>query len=348
MNDIFNFSNNILNWFHIYGRKKLPWVKNKNIYKIWISEIMLQQTQVKVVIPYFKKFIHKFPNIKKLSKSSLDEVLYIWSGLGFYKRAKNIYETSQIIKKKYNYQFPKNFNELINFPGIGKSTAGAILSLTYDYSFPILDGNVKRILKRFYNYKLKKYQLEKKLWKKINFLIPIHNCGKFNQALMDLGTLICKIKNPICIQCPLKIKCLFYKKKYYLKKINLKKNKKKNIKKCWFILLKYKNFFYLKQQKQNVWKNLYYFPMFFKKKKAIIWIQKNKLKFKKIKHTKKFLHHFNHYSFFIHLISVSINIKKKIKETKNIWFNIFKPPEIGIPSPVKKIFSSILEKNKKK
>ncbi|MCW5197457.1 A/G-specific adenine glycosylase [Buchnera aphidicola] len=347
MHKTFNFSNNILNWFHIYHRKKLPWTKNKNIYKIWISEIMLQQTQVKVVIPYFKKFIQKFPNLKNLSKASLNEILYIWSGLGFYKRAKNIYKTVQIIKNKYNNKFPKEFNNLINLPGIGKSTAGAILSLTHNYCFPILDGNVKRILKRFYNYTLKNYKLEKKLWKKINCLIPIHNCAKFNQALMDLGSLICKIKNPICIECPLKTKCLFNKQNNILKINDLNHKKIKKIKKCWFILLKYKNFFYLEQQKQKIWKNLYYFPFFFKKKKAYKWIQKNTLKIKKIKKKKNFLHHFNYYSLLIHPILVLINIKKQIKKKKNIWFNISKPPIIGIPAPVKKIFLKFIKKDTK-
>jgi A/G-specific adenine glycosylase len=341
MNKIFNFSNNILNWFHIYGRKKLPWQIKKNVYKIWISEIMLQQTQVKVVIPYFKKFIKKFPSIKKLSQASLDEILHIWSGLGFYNRAINIYKTVQIIKKKYNYKIPKNFYKLIKLPGIGKSTAGAILSLTYNYYFPILDGNVKRILKRFYNYKLSQYLLEKKLWKKISLLIPIHNSEKFNQSLMDLGTLVCKIKNPICTKCPLKIKCLFYNNKNN----DLKNNyiKKKIIKNCWFILIKYKNFFYLKKQNQTVWKKLYYFPMFFNKKKAFQWIKKNKIIYEKIKKEKKFLHHFSHYSLLIHPILILIHIKTNIQKDKDIWFNIFKPQKIGIPAPVKKIFTQILK-----
>ena len=139
------FSQLVLNWYHKNGRKDLPWQKNKTLYIVWISEIMLQQTTVKSVIPYFKKFILNFPNIKSLSDSKLDDVLYIWSGLGYYKRAQNIYKSAQIITEKYEGIFPNQFLDVIKLPGIGRSTAGAILSLSLNFHYPILDGNVKRI-----------------------------------------------------------------------------------------------------------------------------------------------------------------------------------------------------------
>lgn len=206
------FSQLILNWYHKFGRKKLPWKKNKNIYNIWISEIMLQQTKVKTVIPYYKKFIKKYPNFEKLSKISLNKILKIWKGLGYYNRAKNIYKTILIIKNKHNGIFPTNFIDLINLPGIGKTTAGAILSLSLDYSFPILDTNIKRILIRINNFKIKKIK-EKKLWELIEKLTPIHNTGKFNQAMMDIGSKICTFKKPKCINCPIKKICKTYKNK---------------------------------------------------------------------------------------------------------------------------------------
>ncbi|CAL4324486.1 Adenine DNA glycosylase [Buchnera aphidicola (Chaetosiphella stipae setosa)] len=338
MNYIFNFSRTMINWFHFHGRKNLPWQKKPNVYKTWISEIMLQQTQVQVVIPYFKKFIKKFPNIKILSKNSLDAILFIWSGLGFYNRAKNIYLTSQIIKKKYQNKIPLNYPDLIKLPGIGKSTAGAILSLTFNYHFPILDGNIKRILTRFYKIKENNYQLEKKLWKKINKLLPIHHSKKFNQSMMDLGKLICK-KKPICNKCPLRKKCLYLTSvKTQKKKIN-KNNKNNKIKKCFFLLIKYKNFIYLQKQKNNIWKNLYYFPLFFQKKKLINFI-KEKYTYEKKNKIRQFVHHFNSYSFLIQ--TKIIHIKKKENKRKGeIWFNLLHPQKIGIPSPVIKILKKI-------
>ncbi|WP_343183518.1 A/G-specific adenine glycosylase [Buchnera aphidicola] len=340
MNNILNFSQIVINWFHFNGRKNLPWQINKNIYKTWISEIMLQQTQVEVVIPYFIKFIKKFPNIKKLSNSSLDEILFLWSGLGFYNRAKNIYKTSQIIKNKYKNIFPENFYNLIKLPGIGKSTAGAILSLTFNYNFPILDGNVKRVLTRFYNLKFKKYKLEKILWKKLNILNPIHNSQKFNQSMMDLGKIICTFKKKKCNICPLKIKCLTYINKIII----TKKIKKKKIKKCWFIILKYKNFFYLKKQKNKIWSNLYYFPIFYKKLELFKWIKKKNFCLKNSKKLKKIIYHLNTYSLNIKSIIVEIKKKDKKKKKEKIWFNFKKQQKIGIPTIIKKIFYQIYKK----
>jgi len=132
---IYVFSQLILNWYHINGRKNLPWKKDKTLYKVWISEIMLQQTTVKTAIPYFKNFISRFPNIQSLNQSKLDDILCLWSGLGYYKRAENIYKTVKIIKEEFQEKFPTGFSDLIKLPGIGRSTAGAILSLSLDYFF---------------------------------------------------------------------------------------------------------------------------------------------------------------------------------------------------------------------
>jgi len=210
-----NVTQTILNWFHVYGRKNLPWQKNKTVYSVWISEIMLQQTQVKTVIPYFIKFLKKYPTINSISLSSENAVLYEWSGLGYYKRAKNIYKTAKIISSKYNGQFPDVFNHVIKLPGIGRTTAGAILSISYNYFFPILDSNVKRILIRLYGVQFTRYnkKIDNILWKKVQSILPMHNAGKFNQALMDLGSLICCPVNPKCKNCPINYTYTFFKKK---------------------------------------------------------------------------------------------------------------------------------------
>ena len=135
----------LLKWWQIHGRKTLPWQKNSSIYKTWISEIMLQQTQVITVIDYFKRFIIRFPNLKTLAEANIDDVLSLWSGLGYYSRARNLHATANIIKDDFKGRFPRNLEALISLPGIGPSTAGAILSLSNIESRPILDGNVKRV-----------------------------------------------------------------------------------------------------------------------------------------------------------------------------------------------------------
>ncbi|WP_343182503.1 A/G-specific adenine glycosylase [Buchnera aphidicola] len=270
------FAQHIINWQHQNGRKNLPWQNTNDPYIIWISEIMLQQTKTETVIPYFNKFIQKFKNIKTLTRSNLDTILYLWSGLGYYKRAYNIYKTAQIATKNYRSCLPNNFHHLIKLPGIGKTTAGAILSLSQNFYFSILDGNVKRVLVRFYNIdpKEKKSILTKILWKKIDQLTPVHNTRTFNQGMMDLGALICRYKNPICNLCPIKKNCKYQKNnQFHRQVIKLKKINKK----IFFLILQYKEYILLvKRKKNSIWKNLFCFPEFLSQKKIDEWIKKKK------------------------------------------------------------------------
>ncbi|WP_186821881.1 A/G-specific adenine glycosylase [Buchnera aphidicola] len=337
------FSQLILNWYHIHGRKNLPWNKNKTLYKVWISEIMLQQTTVKTVIPYFKNFMSKFPNIQSLNNSKLDDILYLWSGLGYYKRAENIHRTAKIIKEEYQGQFPTQFLDLIKLPGIGRSTAGAILSLSLNYFFPILEGNVKRILMRYYGIigYLTEKKIEKKLWYLIELITPINNTGSFNQGIMDVGALICTPKNPKCNFCPLKKKCIAYKEQNWIK-YPLKKNKKIKLeKKSWFVVIKYKNKFWIEKNiEKKIWKNLFCFPNFDTEIKSIEWLKKNKINLgQENKKIKSFYHQFSHFK--LHIIPILVNLSsyKNIYDTKKtgIWYDLHNPDDVGLPKPVQKI-----------
>lgn len=340
------FSQLVLNWYHKNGRKDLPWQKNKTLYIVWISEIMLQQTTVKSVIPYFKKFILNFPNIKSLSDSKLDDVLYIWSGLGYYKRAQNIYKSAQIITEKYEGIFPNQFLDVIKLPGIGRSTAGAILSLSLNFHYPILDGNVKRILIRYYGIIgfLKDKKTEKILWNITESVTPIHNTGKFNQGMMDIGSSICTSKKPKCIICPLNKECIAKItqkwEKYPLK--NIKKIYPEKI--AWFIIVKYKNSILLKKNtEQEIWKNLFYFPKFNNKKIALNWLKEKEININTYKNMVSFFHKFSHFILHIHPILITIPYIPKFLKTnkKNIWYNLKNPQHIGLPQPIEKILESL-------
>jgi A/G-specific adenine glycosylase len=142
-------SKQIVQWYIKNGRSNLPWRKNVTAYRVWISEIMLQQTQVKTVIPFFKKFINRYPTLKSLSSANEEEILALWTGLGFYRRAINIYNAKEIILNDFKNRFPKSFDDIVRLPGIGESTAGAIMSLAYQIPYPILDANVKRVISRY-------------------------------------------------------------------------------------------------------------------------------------------------------------------------------------------------------
>ncbi|AEO08884.1 A/G-specific adenine glycosylase [Buchnera aphidicola str. Ak (Acyrthosiphon kondoi)] len=339
------FSQFILNWYHKNGRKDLPWQKNKTLYTVWISEIMLQQTTVKSVIPYFKKFILNFPNIKSLNDSTLDDVLHLWSGLGYYNRAKNIYKSAQIIKKDFQGIFPDQFLKIIKLPGIGKTTAGAILSLSLNFFYPILDGNVKRILMRYYGISafLKDKKTEKKLWKIIESITPIYNTGKFNQGMMDIGSSICTPVKPKCKICPLNKECIAKIEEkweqYPLK--NIKKIYPK--KTSWFIIIKHNNYFWLiKNTEENIWKNLFCFPKFNSKKIALKWLENKKININSHEKMTSFVHKFSHFSLHIHLILIKISCISNFLQKKNssIWYNLKNPQHIGLPQPVQKILKN--------
>ena len=252
----------ILNWYDL-NKRSLPWRKNvsqsKKHYYTLVSEFMLQQTQVVTVIPYFNRFINKIPNLKKLSKIQDRELIKLWEGLGYYSRVRNLKKTAKIIISKYHGEIPNNYEDLISLPGIGNYTANAILAIAFNKSYIPLDGNIERVLKRYlYLKKDKEIQKDNLIQKKSIFGIS-SRASDYAQALMELGAMICKPKNPECINCPISKNCKSYKKKDFdLAKIT-KKNKEK-----YFVLKVYKKnqkYLLVKNTRFNFLKNLAIFPM---------------------------------------------------------------------------------------
>jgi A/G-specific adenine glycosylase len=198
----------LLQWFK-KNKRDLPWRKTGDPYAIWVSEIMLQQTQVKTVIPYYKKFLKSFPTVLHLAKSDLSKVLKVWEGLGYYARARNLHRSSQIVLNRFHGKIPDTLKGLLSLPGIGQSTAGSILSFAFHKDAPILDGNAKRVLSRLFAFlgNPGENKTEKLLWKISESLIPRGHSNPFNQALMDLGSMLCTPKDPLCPLCPLRDLC---------------------------------------------------------------------------------------------------------------------------------------------
>lgn len=200
----------ILEWFDKNGRKNLPWQKARTPYRVWVSEIMLQQTQVTTVIPYFERFIKKFPDVKSLANAPEDEVLELWAGLGYYARARNLHKTAKIIQQEYKGTFPNDLLLLQELPGIGRSTAGAIFSLGMNQPAAILDGNVKRVFTRLHaidGYPNASKTL-KQLWQIAEDYLPNERAADYTQAMMDLGALLCTPTQPNCKSCPVQKYCL--------------------------------------------------------------------------------------------------------------------------------------------
>ena len=209
-------SDQLIKWHKTSGRHNLPWQNTDDPYIIWLSEVMLQQTQVSTVLTYFNKFIKRFPNINTLANAKEERVLELWSGLGYYARARNLHKTAIRVSKNYEGKFPSSFDTLLSLPGIGRSTAGAISAFAFKKNKPILDGNVKRVFTRYFGIKewAGKLSVEKELWEIATRNLPKTNkhIHTYTQALMDLGATICRRNHPLCNYCPLQSKCISFEK----------------------------------------------------------------------------------------------------------------------------------------
>lgn len=204
-----DFSTRVLDWFALHGRQDLPWQIDPTPYRVWVSEIMLQQTQVATVIPYFARFIGRFPDLLALADAPQDAVLHLWSGLGYYARARNLHRSAQLIRDQHEGCFPTRFELVAALPGIGRSTAGAILALALGQRHAILDGNVKRVLAR--HFAIAGWPgasgVSGQLWELAERLTPHEQAGAYSQAMMDLGATVCGRSRPDCTHCPLRATC---------------------------------------------------------------------------------------------------------------------------------------------
>lgn len=345
-NKSFHFATVLLQWFDQFGRKNLPWQKQISPYRVWVSEIMLQQTQVTTVIPYFENFMTRFPSVESLSAAPLNDVLHHWTGLGYYARARNLHKTAKIVTEHFKGNFPNNLEDLVNLPGIGRSTAGAILSIAFGKATPILDGNVKRVLSRYraivghYSDKA----VEKTLWDLSSEYTPIKRCADYTQAIMDLGATICTRTKPNCGQCPLSVDCIAYNQNLTAILPTSKKTTALPIKKTHFLIFMDGNETLLyKRPNYGLWGGLWSFP---ESQLDCDWINAVEHKFAvKIKtHTlgTVFRHTFSH--FHLDITPIYIQVRKKnlmINEDEQRWFDIKTIPSVGLPAPIKKLLQSM-------
>lgn len=207
------FAWRLIEWQGKHGRRDLPWQNTGSAYKTWLSEVMLQQTQVATVLGYFQRFTERFPTVEDLAVAESEEVMQLWQGLGYYSRARNLHACAKQVVARFNGEFPSTVPELESLPGIGRSTAGAIVSLGHGLRAPILDGNVKRVFCRhqaIFGYP-EQSAVKKKLWQLAEDLLPDERAGQYNQALMDLGATVCTSRNPNCGACPVSKDCLAFK-----------------------------------------------------------------------------------------------------------------------------------------
>ncbi|UDG79595.1 A/G-specific adenine glycosylase [Candidatus Steffania adelgidicola] len=341
MTETLLFAQLVLTWYQQVGRKTLPWQLEKTPYTIWLSEIMLQQTQVITVIPYFQRFITEFPDVFQLAAASLNEVLHLWTGLGYYARARNLHKTAQLIVKQYHGEFPSNFDSIIALPGIGRSTAGAILSLAFHKHYPILDGNVKRVLSRYYGISgwPGKKKVENHLWQLTENLTPAKKVAQFNQGMMDLGAMVCIRSRPKCIHCPLKKGCQAYLTNNWTKYPGKKTKKILPKKTTWFLLLQHKNHVWLEQRPAlGVWGGLFCFPQFSALESLAIWLNQHGFPYDQFQQLSCIHHTFSH--FYLDIIPIWQKVRSiqcSMDEGTGLWYNLTTPSLIGLATPVRRL-----------
>ncbi len=320
-----NFTAPLLSWFQLFGRKNLPWQAPYDAYKVWISEIMLQQTQVKTVIPYFLRFIQRFPTIRDLSLATEDEVLGFWSGLGYYSRARYLHQTARMIENQWAGKMPEKIEILTTLPGIGPSTAAAISALAFEKPNPILDGNVKRVLSRYFLVEgpVNQPRISKKLLALASMCVSTEQPRAYTQAIMDLGATCCTPKNPACDRCPLHSTCQAHLTKQTIR--FPEKNPRKSVpqKSMVFLLSHTKDAVYLeKRPNEGIWGGLWCLPTVEKP------IDSHYAEsFLKIKHL---LTHFQ--------LQIEIFRRKEethIEKAAGGWFSRDAVASLGLPKPMK-------------
>ena len=258
------FTTNLMHWNESQNQRLMPWKGEKDPYRIWLSEIILQQTRVEQGLSYYNKFIHAFPTVKSLANAPEQEVFKLWEGLGYYTRCKNLHATAKIIADQYHGTFPNSYQEIVSLKGIGPYTAAAIASFAFNLPFAVVDGNVQRVISRYFgiNTPIDSSQGKKLYLEIAESLLDKENPALYNQAIMDFGATICKPQNPLCTQCIQNKECQAYQHNW----VNRLPVKEKSIKKKerWFTyyIVRYKKQVYIrKRNEKDIWANLYEFVL---------------------------------------------------------------------------------------
>ena len=343
-----DFSTRLITWQKLHGRHDLPWQNTTDPYAIWVSEIMLQQTQVAAVIGYYQKFMQRFPDIATLANATQDEVLQHWSGLGYYSRARNLHNAAQTIMDSHQGVFPSDFLTIQTLPGIGRSTAAAIASFAFNQVQTILDGNVKRVLARHFAIEgwTSTPKLEKELWVLAESLLPEIGMVAYTQGLMDLGATLCTRSKPECTRCPLANSCMALKqgRTHQLptpkpRKVTPEKNT------TMLILRQGDNILLEKRPPSGIWGGLWSFP---ETDTAQDLVQYAKLHFGVAVEAEAPLatlsHAFTHFKLHINPQPLMVVSKHtQLNESVNVWLNITDAMGAAIPTPVRKILQSLLQ-----
>jgi A/G-specific adenine glycosylase len=346
------FSKNLLAWYDKQGRKNLPWREKISAYYVWVSEIMLQQTQVKTVIPYFNQFIARFPTLIDLANASEDAVLHQWTGLGYYARARYLHHTAKTIVSTYQGLFPSTLETLQSLKGIGRSTAGAILAIAFNQQAAILDGNVKRILLRFYAIEglASDTKINQQLWAIAQQHTPAKRTADYTQAIMDLGATVCLRTKPLCHICPISRHCQAYLHNKQSELPTPKTRTSTPLRTTYVLIFhhaKTNTVLLEKRPATGIWAGLWSFPECPMRTNITQWSQDQlNLRVDHFQRLQKFKHVFTHFQLNISPVYILMHRKKEtsfLNSKRYIWYSLDKPIALGLPAPIKKLLQSLKE-----
>lgn len=336
----------LLRWFRVHGRHDLPWQRRPTPYRVWVSEIMLQQTQVATVKDYYRRFMARFPSVRALADAPLDEVLHLWSGLGYYARARNLHQAAQLIRDKYNGRFPQAFEQVAELPGVGRSTAGAILALAHGKRHAILDGNVKRVLARYHAVKgwPGEKKIENRLWALAERYTPRINVAAYTQAIMDLGATLCTRPRPHCGNCPLASGCRAHALGRETAFPSPRPKKTQPIRHTRMLLITCGDHVLLERRPSaGVWGSLWSLPEISPTADAADWCRQEFGDAPYVQqHWPQLRHTFSHFHLDIEPIQIEITNTAVIGDNGDRrWVALAREPALGLAAPVKKLLQQL-------
>jgi A/G-specific adenine glycosylase len=344
------FATRLLDWFALHGRHNLPWQIKPTAYRVWVSEVMLQQTQVATVIPYYERFMARFPDVQSLAAAPLDEVLHLWTGLGYYARARNLHACARVLATNRGGDFPLSLEELVALPGIGRSTGAAILALSAGCRQPILDGNVKRVMARLFGIAGNpgSSAVLAQLWARSEACTPASNVREYTQAIMDLGATLCTRSRPACSLCPVNSHCIAALEGRQSELPGRKPRRIRPSREATLLIAQTggsgsHSVLIERRPPSGLWGGLWSPPQFDSERDALDWCRKEigetVLESQELAPID---HAFTHFDLRLHPLAVRCRPNSGVRDSDGRqWYPIDAPPRIGLPQPIRRLFERL-------
>jgi len=344
-----SFAQRLLAWFALHGRHTLPWQIQPTAYRVWVSEVMLQQTQVATVIPYYQRFMDRFPDVQSLASAPLDEVLHLWTGLGYYARARNLQACAQALIAHHGGKFPQTIDAVMDLPGIGRSTAGAILALSGGQRQPILDGNAKRVLARFFGIAGDPTSpaVLATLWAQADACTPTESVAAYTQAIMDLGATVCIRAKPACGMCPVHAGCTAALEGRQAELPGKKQKRARPSREATFLIaatMSHGSTAVLVERRPSsgLWGGLWSPPQFESEGEALAWCRNEFGGTVESQMLAPIDHAFTHFDLRLNPLRVRCeNVTAVCDGDNRLWYQLDAPPRIGLPQPIRRLFERL-------